>query len=167
MSEKQDLQVREICLEVLLPVFRGEEFSHVLIKGVLDKNDDWEGAKKAFFKKLTMGVIERKIELDYCIGRFCSHPVNKLKPVIRAILEMGAYQILYMDQVYDTKACNLSVELAKKKGCSTCKHCVHVREFPDYVTGEECECSAGLECDTVLFSVKNCPEWIDGYEELL
>ncbi len=116
MSEKQDLQVREICLEVLLPVFRGEEFSHVLIKGVLDKNDDWEGAKKAFFKKLTMGVIERKIELDYCIGRFCSHPVNKLKPVIRAILEMGAYQILYMDQVYDTKACNLSVELAKKKG---------------------------------------------------
>lgn len=59
----------------------------------------------------------------------------------------------------------LHYELAEKKGCSTCKHCVHVRTYPDYVTGEECECSAGLECDTVLFSITNCPEWIDGYEE--
>ena len=116
MSEKQDLQIREACLETLLPVLKGEEFSHVLIKAVLDKNDDWEGSRKAFYKKLTMGVIERRIELDYCISRFCNHPMNKLKPVIRTILEMGAYQILYMDQVYDTKACNLSVELAKKKG---------------------------------------------------
>ena len=60
----------------------------------------------------------------------------------------------------------LHYELAEKRGCSTCKHCVHVRNYPDFVTGEECVCSAGLECDTVLFSVINCPEWIDGYEEL-
>ena len=52
-------------------------------------------------------------------------------------------------------------ELVKKKGCSTCKHCVHVRNYPGFVTAEECECSAGLECDTVLFSVINCPEWIE------
>lgn len=116
MSEKQDLQIREACLETILPVMKGEEFSHVLIKAVLDKNDDWEGSQKAFYKKLTMGVIERRIELDYCISGFCNHPINKLKPVIRTILEMGAYQVLFMDQVYDTKACNLSVELAKKKG---------------------------------------------------
>ena len=57
--------------------------------------------------------------------------------------------------------------LAKLRGCSTCKHCIHVRDYPGFVTEEECECSAGLECDTVLFSIKNCPEWVDGYEELL
>lgn len=50
-------------------------------------------------------------------------------------------------------------ELAKKKGCSTCKYCVRVRHYPGFVTGEECECIAGLECDTVLFSVSNCPKW--------
>lgn len=61
----------------------------------------------------------------------------------------------------------LHYELAEKKGCSTCKHCVHVRNYPGFVTGEEYECSVGLECDTVLFSVENCPEWADGYEELL
>lgn len=50
-------------------------------------------------------------------------------------------------------------ELAKEKGCSTCKYCVHVRYYPSFVTGEECECTAGLKCDTVLFSVSNCPKW--------
>lgn len=68
------------------------------------------------------------------------------------------------EQEEDRQKCKeLHYELAKEKGCSTCKHCVHVRNYPAFVTGEECECSAGLECDTVLFSVKNCPEWIDGY----
>lgn len=50
-------------------------------------------------------------------------------------------------------------ELKVKKGCSTCKHCIHVIDLPGFVTGEECECDAGLECDTVLFSVENCPRW--------
>ena len=56
-------------------------------------------------------------------------------------------------------------ELAVKKGCSTCKHCIHVRDLPGVMTGEECECDAGLECDTVLFSVENCPRWEDDMEE--
>lgn len=112
----EDLIVREMSLLILLSVFRGEEHSHVLLKGVLDKNDDWESSRKAFLKKLTMGVLERKVELDYIISQFSNVPVNKLKPVIRTILEMGVYQILYMDRVYETKACNLSVELAKKRG---------------------------------------------------
>lgn len=51
------------------------------------------------------------------------------------------------------------------KGCSTCKHCAHVRNYPGFITGEECECDAGLKCDTVLFSVKNCPKWVGRMEE--
>jgi len=51
------------------------------------------------------------------------------------------------------------------KGCGSCNHCVHVRDYPGFVTGEECDCLAGLECDTVLFSVKNCPRWVGRYEE--
>lgn len=50
-------------------------------------------------------------------------------------------------------------ELVKEKGCCTCKYCVHVRHYPNFVTGEECECTAGLKCDTVLFSVSNCSKW--------
>ena len=50
-------------------------------------------------------------------------------------------------------------EVAKNKGCSTCKNLRHVVDLPGFVTGEENECTAGLECDTVLFRVKNCPKY--------
>lgn len=46
-----------------------------------------------------------------------------------------------------------------KKGCLACTHCHHVRRYPDYVTGEEYDCEAGLECDTILDTVKDCPSW--------
>ena len=50
-------------------------------------------------------------------------------------------------------------ELSRKKGCSTCIHCIHMINYPGVMTGEEFECNAGLKCDTVLFSVENCPKW--------
>ena len=57
----------------------------------------------------------------------------------------------------------LHAELAKKRGCSTCGHCRRVINLPGFVTGEECVCDAGLQCDTVLFNVKDCPRWRDDY----
>lgn len=50
-------------------------------------------------------------------------------------------------------------ECARDKGCATCTHCHRVINLPGFVTGEEYECDVGLECDTVFFSVKNCPKW--------
>ena len=44
--------------------------------------------------------------------------IRKCKPLIRALLRMGIYQILYMDQVPDSAACNEAVKLAKKRGFS-------------------------------------------------
>lgn len=59
---------------------------------------------------------------------------------------------------------NLYDNLKVNKGCSTCKNCEYVRKYPDYITAEECVCTVGLECDTVLFTVKNCPKWVGKFE---
>ena len=63
------------------------------------------------------------------------------------------------DKYYDELEMKLYNEQAPDKGCSTCKNCKHVAYFPGFVTAEECV------CDTVSFSVKNCPKWIGRYEE--
>ena len=76
---------------------------------------------------------------------------NKLKCVFCEEYGKELSLLLYNEQKVD-------------KGCSTCKFCKHVRNYPGFVTGEECDCTAGLECDTVLFSVKNCPKWAGKYE---
>lgn len=72
---------------------------------------------------------------------------------------------LLCDQYNNEIVMKLYKKYAPDKGCNTCKNCAHVRNLPGFVTGEECECTAGLECDTVLFSVKNCPRWVGRYEE--
>lgn len=67
---------------------------------------------------------------------------------------------------YQDEQCELIYnEMKVYKDCSTCAHCKHVRYLPGFVTGEECECQVGLECDTVAFSVKNCPKWKGMMEE--
>lgn len=59
-------------------------------------------------------------------------------------------------------------EQKQKHGCTTCENCVHVISYPGFVTGEECECSAGLECDTILDSVTNCKKYKErDIEEIL
>ena len=72
--------------------------------------------------------------------------------------------MFYCDDYALEKIKRLYNEQKSNKGCSTCKNCKHVRNYPDYVTGEECDCTVGLQCDTVLFKVKDCPKWIGQFE---
>ena len=117
-KDKDDILLRRLALEIVIMVNKKEEYSHIAIKSVLDKYDYLENQKKAFVKRLASGVIENKIKLDYCISQYSKTKLNKLKPVVLAILELGVYQILFMENVYDTKACNLMVDIAKQKGLS-------------------------------------------------
>ncbi len=106
---------REIVLDILLEIERNKVFSHQLLKAVLDKYDYLEGTERRFIKRLAEGCIERRIELDYCIEQYSSIKINKMKPLIRCLLRMGTYQILYMDSVPDSAACNEAVKLAGKR----------------------------------------------------
>lgn len=59
----------------------------------------------------------------------------------------------------DKKLKTIHDELAKDRGCVTCKNKIHIVSFPGFVMGEEWKCTKGLDCDTVLCRIKNCPEW--------
>lgn len=106
---------REIVLDTLLEIERNDVFSSQLLKSVLDKYDYLDIQDKGFIKRLTEGCIERKIELDYYINQFSTVPVKKMKPLIRCLMRMGVYQIVYMDKIPDSAACNEAVKLAQKR----------------------------------------------------
>ncbi len=113
--------IREIVLDTLLELEKGGEYSHRLIRAVLDKHDYLEGRDKAFIKRLAEGTIERRTELDYDLDQVSKLPVRKMKPLIRCLLRMSAYQILYMDAVPDSAVCNEAVRLAGKRGFQSLK----------------------------------------------
>ena len=106
---------REIVLDMLLAVDREEVYSHRIIRDVLAKYDYLSGQEKAFMKRLFEGTVERRIELDYILNTVSSVPVRKMKPLIRNLLRMSTYQILYMDSVPNAAAVSEAVKLAGKR----------------------------------------------------
>lgn len=107
---------REIIVNMLLTISAGEEYSHVLIRSVLEKYDYLDGKDKAFIKCVTEGCLERRLTLDYVLDGFSKTPVKKMKPFIRELLRMSVYQLLYLSKVPPSAVINEAVKLAKKRG---------------------------------------------------
>lgn len=107
--------IRELVLDILLSMERDKVFSHQLIRAVLDKYDYLDARDKSFIKRVAEGTLERQIELDYYLDQLSRVPVRKMKPLIRCLLRMSAYQLLYMDAVPDSAVCNEACKLAQKR----------------------------------------------------
>lgn len=118
---EQKVNTRELVTEMLMEIYAGREYSHILLRNVLDKYDYLNENDKAFMKRLTEGTLERGIQIDYVLNSFSKVQVNKMKPFIRSLMRMSVYQILFMDKVPDSAACNEAVKLAQKRKFGTLK----------------------------------------------
>ena len=153
---------REIVLEALLLHDKGE-YADKIIKSILDKYSYLERFERGFINRVFTGTVERRLSLDFIPNHYSTVKVNKQKPVIRAILLMSTYQILFMEQIPDSAAINEAVKLAKKKRFNGLTGFVNAvlrqisrnKENIDSLFFE-------LKCDEVkLFSAKySCPEWL-------
>ena len=110
-----EINGREVVLDILLELSGENEYSNILITAVLEKYDYLDGREKAFIKRVSEGTIERRIQIDYVLGQFSKVPVGKMKPLIRELLRMSVYQILFMEHIPDAAVCNEAVKLAKKR----------------------------------------------------
>lgn len=151
---------RKAALQALLRVETEGAYSNLaldhLLSGLAIEPRDRSLATTIFY-----GVLERRITLDYVIGRFSSIPLNKISPVALELLRIGIYQILYLDRIPVSAAVNESVNLAKTCGAKRASGFVNavLRNFvrsggklPPF------ESAAGsLRRLSVEYS---CPEWI-------
>lgn len=110
------VNTRELILDMLLEINEKGQYSHLVLRSVLDKYQYLSKQERSFMTRITEGTLERLIELDYIINAFSKIKVNKMKPFIRSLLRMSVYQIKYMEAVPDSAVCNEAVKLAKKHG---------------------------------------------------
>ncbi len=115
MTEKSG-NPRAAALDILLEIFEKDTLSHLALRRGLQNHPEYDKQQRAFLTRLVEGTVERRLELDYIIGQYSSVPMKKMKPIIRNILRMGVYQLLYMDAVPDSAVCNEAVKLANKRG---------------------------------------------------
>lgn len=116
MTVTDSVNTRELVLEMLIEIIEKNQYSHLILRDVLDKYQYLSKQERAFMTRLTEGTLEHLIELDYIIDSFSKTKVRKMKPMIRSILRMSVYQIKYMDSVPDSAVCNEAVKIAKRHG---------------------------------------------------
>ncbi|MGN0435519.1 MAG: 16S rRNA (cytosine(967)-C(5))-methyltransferase RsmB [Wujia sp.] len=110
------INTREVVLNILMDTETGRTFSNIALGKALRQNQFSDKTDRAFITRLAEGTIETKLTLDYIINCFSKTKINQCKPMIRCLLRMGTYQIIFMDSVPDSAACNETVKLAKKHG---------------------------------------------------
>lgn len=77
---------------------------------------DWDERDRAFYTALVDTTLSRLVTIDAVIGAYSRTRIGKLSAVVRTGLEIGLAQILFMDRVPDSAACNESVKLVKIGG---------------------------------------------------
>ena len=115
MTATDPINGREIALDVLLEVLEQGKMSHLVLGDALSKYQYLKKQDRAFITRLVEGTLSYVLQLDWVINRFSSVKAAKMKPLIRTLLRMSAYQLFYMDRVPDSAAINEAVKLAKKR----------------------------------------------------
>lgn len=110
------INTRNVILDILIEVLEKGEYSNKVLSMALRKYQYISKEDRAFISQVTLGTVERLISIDYIIGCFSSVKVKKMKPVIRNIIRMATYQLVFMEKADDYAACNEAVKLAGKRG---------------------------------------------------
>lgn len=93
--------------------------------------------------------------LDYYISCYCVQKAHKLEPVIRNILRIGGYQILFMDKIPHRAAVNEAVEMCRRNGRPRAAGMVNavLRKFvTNWMNMPEIRCSGTAEYLSIRYS---------------
>ena len=106
---------REAALKILYEINEKGAYSNIALNKFF-VSSELRDIDRAFATELVYGTIKWKLTLDRVIASYSSIKMEKLSPWILNILRLGAYQLLYMDRVPQSAACNESVKLAGRYG---------------------------------------------------
>lgn len=105
-------KTREAAFQVILKASEHGAYSNLALKTV--QNESFTRQDRAFATSLVYGTISMQAALNHVIAQFSSIPLKKISPKVLAALQLGIYQLLYMDRVPESAACNTTVDIAKR-----------------------------------------------------
>ena len=106
---------RSAALRVLTACRKNGAWADASLKAQLSR-DRLSESDAALCTRMVYGVLQNRLLLEYYLSAYCRQALEHLQPPLREILQLGAYQILFLDKVPDSAAVNESVNLAKETG---------------------------------------------------
>jgi 16S rRNA (cytosine967-C5)-methyltransferase len=107
------ITARELALQVLQSLETGTQRSDQILHRTL-QHSALNRLDRALITGLVNGVLRYRLQLDFIIGQFYHHNFEKAAPVMKNILRLGVYQILFLNKVPDWASVNECVKLARK-----------------------------------------------------
>ena len=104
---------REIAVTALVQWERDSTFSNIMLDNLL-KSASLSKADTAFATRLIYGTLERLLTLDWLLEKNSRQPLKKCHPSVRAVLRVGAYQLVFMKKIPASAAVNEAVVLIKR-----------------------------------------------------
>ncbi|MBV7391763.1 ribosomal RNA small subunit methyltransferase B [Enterococcus sp. AZ103] len=106
--------VRFTALEALERINHGGAYSNLLLNELIKKNQV-DKRDAALLTEIVYGTLSRQISLAYFVAPFIKR-AKKVEPWVNQLLQLSAYQMIYLDRVPDHAILNEAVEIAKAKG---------------------------------------------------
>ncbi len=107
--------VREVSADILTKIEKENSYLQLVLK---DELEQFQKQDKGFITEVVYGTIKYKITLDYIINLVSKIPVKKMKPFVRNLIRLSAYQLLFLDKVPASAAINEAVKIIKRRKMS-------------------------------------------------
>lgn len=107
----KDINARQIAVRILTRVEKEGAYANLLLRTQAAVLQD--GRERHLATALVNGVLKNKITLDYALRKHLSKPMSALPHEVRAVLRVGAFQLLFMDRIPVPVAINESVNTVK------------------------------------------------------
>ncbi|WP_024545442.1 16S rRNA (cytosine(967)-C(5))-methyltransferase [Picosynechococcus sp. NKBG15041c] len=103
---------RQLAFLALRQIMYHNAYTDVALDRVLHKSN-LAGSDRALVAELVYGTVRRQKTLDALINQLGKKPIEQQPPDLRVLLQLGLYQLRYLDQIPPSAAVNTSVEIAK------------------------------------------------------
>ena len=104
---------RKLAFDVLKKIYSSGQYSNIAIDRALSTSGLGE-SDRGLFTAIVMGVVERRITLDFFIDRLAAEP-SKIDFDTRVLIRIGLYQLMYLDRIPEYAAINETVDLAPRR----------------------------------------------------
>lgn len=104
---------RRLAFDVLKKMSASGQYSNIAVDRALNTSGLGE-SDRGLFTAIVMGVVERRITLDFFIDRLAAEP-SKIDVDTRTVLRIGLYQLMFLDRIPEYAAINETVDLAPRR----------------------------------------------------
>jgi 16S rRNA (cytosine967-C5)-methyltransferase len=106
---------RELAVQILASAEAKDRYVEDLLAATLKRHPDLPRNERAFLLELVQGVKRWELRLDYLLSQLSHLPWRKVHPLVRQILRLAAYQILFLDKIPAHAAVDEAARLARAR----------------------------------------------------